>query len=251
MSPAVTPAIPAFPNDETGAEADVQGLDETKTAVPVRSAVIFDLDGVLVDSHETMGRAFAVAYSEVVGHGPAPFAEYQQYQGMYFPEIMHRMGLPPEMEEPFVRESYRLADQVPVIEGIVELLQTLRFRGLGLAVATGKAGVRARSLLQTLSLISYFDHVIGSDEVARPKPAPDIVIRALHLLDARPEAVIMVGDAPADLVSARDAGTTAAAATWATVDENGLLGASPDLVLRRPGDLLAWCPPVPVGGGRG
>jgi AHBA synthesis associated protein len=218
------------------------------SAAAARSTVIFDLDGVLVDSHETMGVAFAIAYSEVVGEGPAPFAEYQRYQGLYFQEIMRRMGLPFEMEEPFVRESYRLADQVPVVDGVVDVLDTLQSCGFRLAVATGKSGVRARSLLQTVGLITYFDHVVGSDEVAHPKPAPDIVLRALHLLGAPAESAIMVGDAPADLASARSAGVTCAAATWATVNEQDLLAAHPDLVLRRPEDLLAWCPPIGGGG---
>jgi AHBA synthesis associated protein len=218
------------------------------TDVPPWSALVFDLDGVLVDSHEVMGRAFATAYAEVVGDGPAPFGEYQRHQGLYFPEIMRRMGLPLEMEQPFVRESYRLAAQVPVVDGIAGLLHTLRARGLRLAVATGKSGPRARSLLQTVGLIEHFDQVIGSDEVACPKPAPDIVLRALDLLGVPAEGAAMVGDAPADIASARAAGVTAIAATWATADAEGLLGAGPDLVLHRPGDLLAWCPPVPVGG---
>ncbi|GHH30946.1 HAD-IA family hydrolase [Streptomyces rubradiris] len=219
-------------------------------SVPVRSVVIFDLDGVLVDSHEVMGRAFAAAYAEVVGAGPAPFAEYQRHQGLYFPDIMRRMRLPLEMEEPFVRESYRLADQVPVADGVADLLQTLRTRGFRLAVATGKAGPRARSLLATLGLIQYFDHVVGSDEVANAKPAPDIVRRALSLLDAEPDAALMVGDAPADIRSARSAGVTAVAATWATVDEDGLMAAGPDLVVHSPGELLPACPPVPAPGRR-
>lgn len=217
-------------------------------SVPERNAVVFDLDGVLVDSHETMGRAFAVAYAEVVGDGPAPFEEYQRYQGLYFPEIMRRMGLPAELEEPFVRESYRLADQVPVVDGVVDLLRTLRERGFRLAVATGKAGPRARSLLTTLGLIEYFDQVVGSDEVVNPKPAPDIVMRALSLIDARPEAAVMVGDAPADMRSARGAGVTAVAATWATVDEEELIGSDPDFVIHSPKDLLALCPQIPVRG---
>ncbi|MCR6488770.1 HAD-IA family hydrolase [Amycolatopsis sp. OK19-0408] len=216
----------------------------------MRNVVVFDLDGVLVDSHEVMGRAFDAAYAEVVGPGPAPFAEYQRYQGLYFPEIMRRMGLPLAMEEPFVRESYRLADQVPVVPGVRELLSTLRERGFRLAVATGKAGPRARSLLTTLDLIQHFDHVIGSDEVAHAKPAPDIVLRALSLLDAEPDAAVMIGDAPADIRSARGAGVTAIAATWATVDEADLMSASPDLVIRSPHELLAVCPPVTVPGRR-
>ncbi|MFL6126398.1 HAD-IA family hydrolase [Actinophytocola sp.] len=218
----------------------------TDTLAPVRHAVIFDLDGVVVDSFAVMGEAFAIAYAEVVGEGPAPFEEYRRHLGRYFPDIMRIMGLPLAMEEPFVRESYRLADQVTVFDGVLELLLTLRVRGLRLAIATGKSGPRARSLLDRLGLLPFFAHVIGSDEVARPKPAPDIVRHALDLLDVPAEHAIMVGDAPTDLVSAQGAGVASAAALWAPPDDvDELLAAGPDVVLRRPADLLALCPSLP------
>ncbi|MEU3569788.1 HAD-IA family hydrolase [Kitasatospora sp. NPDC036755] len=204
----------------------------------MKQAVIFDLDGVLVDSFEVMRRAFTVAYAEVVGEGRAPFEEYNKHQGRYFPDIMRIMGLPLEMEEPFVRESYRLAHEVPVFDGIPELLRSLREQGFVLAVATGKAGRRARSLLDQLGLLPFFDHVIGSDEVARAKPAPDIVLRALELLDVEPRSAMMIGDAVTDLASARGAGVGAVAAVWAGVDEAELVAAGPDAVLREPADLL-------------
>lgn len=210
--------------------------------------MIFDLDGVIVDSFAVMEEAFAIAYKEVVGEGQAPFEEYRRHQGRYFPDIMRIMGLPLEMEEPFVRESYRLAHQVPVFEGMAELLLTLRTRGYKLAVATGKSGPRARSLLEQLGLLPFFDHVIGSDEVAHPKPAPDIVVRALELLGLPAEEAIMIGDAPTDIASAHGAGVASAAALWAEVDdEDALLGALPGAVLHRPAELLALCPSVPRG----
>nr|AXL06604.1 phosphoglycolate phosphatase [uncultured bacterium] len=218
----------------------------TDTLAPVRHAVVFDLDGVIVDSFAVMSEAFAIAYAEVVGDGPAPFEEYRRHLGRYFPDIMRIMALPLEMEEPFVRESYRLADQVKVFDGVLELLLTLRVRGLRLAIATGKSGPRARSLLDKLGLLPFFEHVIGSDEVARPKPAPDIVRHALDLLDVPAEQAIMVGDAPTDLASAQGAGVASAAALWAPPDDaDELLAAGPDVVLRRPADLLALCPSLP------
>jgi AHBA synthesis associated protein len=204
-------------------------------------AIVFDLDGVLVDSFAVMREAFHLAYAEVVGDGEAPFAEYNKHLGRYFPDIMRIMGLPLEMEEPFVRESYRLADRVRVFDGVRELLSELRGHGIGLAVATGKSGLRARSLLDRLDLIGFFDHVIGSDEVARPKPAPDIVRHAMTLLGAEPAQVIMVGDAVTDLQSAQGAGVTAVAALWGETDEAELLRAGPDVVIRTPAELLAWC----------
>jgi AHBA synthesis associated protein len=207
-------------------------------------AVIFDLDGVLVDSFKVMREAFTVAYAEVVGEGEAPFEEYNRHLGRYFPDIMRIMGLPLEMESPFVRESYRLAHRVSVFDGVPELVRTLRERGLGLAVATGKSGPRARSLLDVLGMLSMFDHVIGSDEVVNPKPAPDIVLYALERLGIGPGEAMMVGDAVTDLASATAAGVTAVAALWGETDEAELLRARPDAVLRQPGDLLAWCPAV-------
>lgn len=211
----------------------------------VRRAVIFDLDGVIVDSFAVMREAFTIAYAETVGAGEAPFAEYEKHQGRYFPDIMRIMGLPMAMEEPFVRESYRLARQVRVFDGVRDLLTELRARGYRLAVATGKSGPRARSLLETLGLLGFFEHVIGSDEVPRPKPAPDIMIRALTLMDVAPAEALVIGDAVTDISSARGAGVPAVAATWADIDEAVLLGARPDLVLRRPAELLPHCPAVP------
>ncbi|REE94802.1 HAD-IA family hydrolase [Thermomonospora umbrina] len=202
-------------------------------------AVVFDLDGVLVDSFGVMREAFALAYAEVVDGGPAPFEEYSRHLGRYFPDIMRIMGLPLEMEEPFVRESHRLADRVTVFDGVPELLADLGREGVRLAVATGKSGPRARSLLDRLGLIDRFAHVIGSDEIARPKPAPDIVLRALELLDVPAKRTLMVGDAVTDLASARGAGVTAVAALWGVDDEAVLLAEYPDAVLRRPSDLPA------------
>lgn len=210
---------------------------------PAPEAVVFDLDGVIVDSFGVMRQAFLTAYAEVVGDGQAPFEEYSRHLGRYFPDIMRIMGLPAELEGPFVRESYRLAHEVTVFDGVTELLAELTGRGIRLAVATGKSGPRARSLLDGLGLLPRFDHVIGSDEVARAKPAPDIVLRALDLLGARPDRTMMVGDAVTDLTSARGAGVTAVAALWGETDEAALLAAAPDAVLRRPADLLPLCAP--------
>lgn len=208
---------------------------------PIR-AIVFDLDGVVVDSSAVMREAFSIAYAEVVGDGPAPFEEYNRHLGRYFPDIMRLMGLPLEMEEPFVRESYRLAHQVPLFPGVRELLQALRERDVRTAIATGKSGSRARSLLDLLGVLDLFDHVIGSDEVARPKPAPDIVLRALDLLGVPPEQAMMVGDAVIDLASGRDAGVTTVATVWHGGDVSALLAAGPDLVLHAPSELLAHCP---------
>ncbi|HEU5473554.1 MAG TPA: HAD-IA family hydrolase [Actinophytocola sp.] len=198
------------------------------------TAVIFDLDGVLVDSFAVMRQAFETAYAEVVGGDRPPFEDYRRHLGRYFPDIMRIMGLPAEMEEPFVRESQRLAHQVRIYDGVPAMLGLLRTLGVPTAVATGKSGPRARSLLGQLGLLRRFDAVIGSDEVRRPKPAPDIVERALAVLAVPASAAVMVGDAVTDMRSAQSAGVRAAAAVWGEGEEADLVAANPDMVLRHP-----------------
>jgi len=215
-------------------------LLSTRSVRPVR-AVVFDLDGVVVDSFAVMRAAFTEAYRQVVGDGEPPFAEYNRHLGRYFPDIMRIMGLPLEMEGPFVRASTRLAGEVTLFPGVHDLLTDLRDRGIPTAVATGKAGWRARSLLERLGVLHLFDHVLGSDEVAHAKPAPDIVIRALELLSTAPQDAVMIGDAVTDLTAAKAAGVRAIAALWGETDEQALLAEEPDDVLRTPSDLTRIC----------
>jgi len=202
-----------------------------------RAAVVFDLDGVLVDSFTVMKRAFGAAYAEIVGPGEPPFAEYRRHMGRYFPDIMRLMGLPLAMEGPFVRVSNELAAEIAVYDGVPGMLERLRGRGVPLAVATGKSGPRARALLGQLGLLPMFALVTGSDEVARPKPAPDIVRRSLSELGVAPARVMMVGDAPADIRSAQAAGVRAVAATWGTEDEAELIATGPDVIVGHPGEV--------------
>jgi AHBA synthesis associated protein len=205
-------------------------------------AVIFDMDGVLVDSFDVMRQAFEIAYREVVGAGEPPFGEYNRHLGRYFPEIMDIMGLPQEMQAPFVRESYRLAGQVVLFDGVRETVAELRARGLRTAVATGKSGERARSLLALLGMLDQFDHVIGGDEVPHAKPAPDMVLRALELLQIAPEETFMVGDAVSDIISARGASVASVAALWGPEgDGEALLAQQPDAVLYAAAELLDFC----------
>lgn len=201
-------------------------------------AVVFDLDGVLIDSFEVMRRAFALAYREVVGPGRPPFEEYRTHQGRFFPDIMRLMNLPLEMQEPFVRCSAELVDEIIVYPGVPELLVRLRTAGIPTAVATGKSGARARAVLAAHKLLPLLDTVVGSDEVPRPKPHPDIVIEALRRLGVEtPGNALMVGDAVIDIRAGNSAGTVTVAASWGSEDAARLREAGADHVLTEPAGI--------------
>ncbi len=202
------------------------------------AGVVFDLDGVLVDSRAVMEAAFAHAHRVVVGPGPPPFDRYVTYLGWAFGDIMEAMGLPASMEQPFVEESERLVHEVRAHEGIEEVLVTLRAAGRPLAVATGKARHRADRVLAVTGLDVHLDAVVGSDEVAAGKPAPDIFLEATARIGVAPEDALVVGDAVADIAGARAAGIVVGAALWGESDRQALLDARPDVVFDRPADIL-------------
>lgn len=204
--------------------------------------VVFDLDGVLVDSSHVMEAAFRHAYRQVVSAvDEAPFEAYRQYLGWLFSDIMAVMNLSPAMEGPFVGESERLIGEIRVYPGVIDMLERLRKDELSVAVATGKVRTRADSVLRATGLAELVDAVVGSDEVPSGKPAPDIYHEALRRLDLSPAESLSVGDAPADVIAARRAGLVSVAAMWGESDRFGLLASQPDHVIEGPGELLRLC----------
>lgn len=193
-------------------------------------AVVFDLDGVLIDSIEVMREAFQRSYNQVVGPGPAPFEDYLRHLGRHMPDTLKLMGLPEAMYPPFVEFSKELVHKVPPCEGAEELLDELRAAGIALGVATGKVRYRADHVLDAVGMLPKLDAVTGSDEVPHGKPEPDIVLLAVKRLGVEPAEAIMVGDSPLDLVAGQAAGTRVAAALWGQGTREELLACQPDLV---------------------
>jgi AHBA synthesis associated protein len=179
------------------------------------SVVVFDLDGVVIDSHDAMRRSFIEAYESCGGERhPVPFEEFHRYQGLHFPDIVDIMGLPPGMYDAFTAASTRNLDRVRICQGIPDLLNRLREGGIVRAIATGKSLHRACEVLQHLGLARNFELICGSDEVERGKPAPDLLELVLERLIVTRRDAVYVGDAVADRLCAKAAEVRFAAATW-------------------------------------
>jgi AHBA synthesis associated protein len=200
-------------------------------------AVIFDLDGVLIDSSRVMQIAFEYAYREFFPGGSAPFDEYRKHMGKGFPAIMDAMGLPRAMFKPFKARSIELVDDVEVFVGVHELLEKLAAQAIYIGIATGKDAARTRQILQRKNLDGYFHHVVSSDEVKHGKPHPESIEVHLRLSRAQPWHTFFVGDARADIECAHRAGVRSVAALWGMGREEDLRALSPTYVIQELGDL--------------
>ena len=205
-------------------------------------AVLFDLDGVLVDSLAVMRLAFESAYRDVHGDDGADldalFRRYRRHLGKGLPQILSALGLSPQLAPHFRRHSRYLSPYVRVFSGVPSLLQRLRQQGWVLGVATGKDEARAVDLLCELRLHDHFAAVLGCDSVAAPKPAPDMVRAFAERTGVSPGRVVLVGDAPCDLRCARAARCRSVAALWGFTPPARLRRERPDAAAASPQELL-------------
>ena len=184
--------------------------------LPAR-AVIWDMDGTLVDSATVVPDAFIetvrrlggpeMTREQVVAHYDA--GAPQQMLGI----MLGRQG---EAEDGALYHQVlgELSDQVRVHDGIVDVLAELGGRGVPLAVFTGNSAEAAAILLAATGLRDHFAVVVGGNQVERPKPAPDGVLLAAAKLGVEASDCVYVGDSPLDVGAARDAGARPVAAGW-------------------------------------
>lgn len=179
---------------------------------PTTAAVIFDMDGVLLDSEPLHYQAVRDILAE---HGiDFPLAEYHQYLGTTlvstWDDLSQRHAVPIPFEQFQTRYNADvLAHYIagaPLIRGARELARQLRDHGVPTAVASSSHREWVDAALTGAELDQSFSHTVAGDEVAHGKPAPDIYLRAAQLLNVDPADCIAIEDAPAGLQSAQAAG---------------------------------------------
>lgn len=178
-----------------------------------KTLILFDLDGVILDSRENMGQAWRAVRSELAVD--VPFEAYFAEIGRPFADIMARLGLANRktaIEAVFRRASGETMSETPFFPGAVEMLAELAADNRKLGIVTSKDGARTALVLDRLPVT--FDVVKTPDTVCRGKPAPDKLLMAMALCNVDPSDTIFVGDMSTDAVAAARAHIDYAHAAW-------------------------------------
>lgn len=174
------------------------------------SAVIFDLDGTLIDSEpihmaswNQILKPFGVTYSfeaykSCVGIGDFEFASATVRQ--------HRLAADPQQLVQLKIALYRdLVRNVDLREGVAELLVALQEKGVKLAVASSESSAVIREILGNKGIDRYFSAVIGSDRVRRKKPDPECYLLAMEELNVTAAEALAIEDSTAGVQAACNA----------------------------------------------
>lgn len=176
-------------------------------------AVIFDFDGLLVDSETLFHRVYAEILADY-GHAFTRDDYSTGYAGRPVPAIARAFvadfGLPVSSEEVARRihadEAVLRAEGVPLKPGARELLEHLKTHGYGIAVASSSLRSRAMSILEQHGLAGFFAASAFAEDISRGKPDPEIFLLAASRLDIDPSECLVLEDSTMGIEAAVKAG---------------------------------------------
>lgn len=174
-------------------------------------AVVFDMDGVIIDSHpahrrawqaflDSLGRPVALNELDFILDGRKRCEILRYFLGNISDEEAAILG---KKKDEFFREA---ALDLPLIPGVQVLLDSLRAEQISMGLATSASSSRTRSTLRRLSLDQHFRVVVTGDDVAEGKPNPAMYRMACQALGVDPSRTVAIEDAVSGVIAARGAG---------------------------------------------
>lgn len=212
-------------------------------------AVIFDLDGTLLDTLEDL----ADSVNEMLRNFSCPersLAEVRQFVGNGMKKLVER-SVPEDFDIKNFDSAYELfrlsysrnmRNKTRPYDGILECLGTLRENGIKTVVTSNKNDDAVKNLCR-----EYFGDLItlavGAKEGVPSKPDPEMVFSAMKEIGAEKEKCIFAGDSDTDILTAKNAGLKSVGVLWGFRDRNILERAKADFIISSPEEIIAIVKP--------
>ena len=175
-------------------------------------AIVFDFDGLILDTEEPVYRSWLEVYQ---AHGEElPFERWVQTVGSttlgFHPQhhLEERLGraLPKDVLDRRIGRRTEMILSQEVLPGVVQHLEAARAARLKLGIASSSTGEWVRGHLARLGILEYFDCLRCRDDVANVKPEPDLYVAVLDCLDVPGAQAIAIEDSPNGIAAAKRAG---------------------------------------------
>jgi 2-phosphoglycolate phosphatase len=204
-------------------------------------AVIFDLDGTLIDAYAAIHESLGVVL-EAFGRPPVSRDETRRMVGHGLEVLVGKAVGQENVAEGvrLFRDRYEKVglESTRLLPGAELVTRRLFEKGIRLAVASNKPARFTRPLLEWLGLATRFGFVAGPDDGFPPKPAPHMVLMALATFSVPAKDAVFVGDMPIDVATARAAELSIIALPSGSATRKELETCSPDAIVENLEDLL-------------
>ncbi len=206
--------------------------------------IAFDWDGTLFDSTKIITRCIQAAVRDVGGTVPTDEAAAYVIGLGLMQALAHAAPDVPVDKYPALGERYRHhyevhANDLSLFDGVLPLLEALKARGYGLAVATGKSRRGLDDVLHRVELKGVFDGSRTADETAG-KPDPRMLHELMAQFDVPPGRMLMVGDTTHDLQMAVNAGCPSVGVSYGAHDPAAFMALAPMYVAHSVPALHDW-----------
>jgi 2-phosphoglycolate phosphatase len=212
--------------------------------MPLR-AVLFDFDGTLADSYA----AITASVNHVRNsHNLPPLSVdgIRPHVGRGLPYLLQQCvpGTDVAADSRLYRNHHPsvMESGTVLLPGAADTLRELHRRSLALAICSNKPKPFTQSLVKVLGIAPFLAAVFGPEDVARLKPAPDMLIHAIHTLGVAAEDSLYVGDMTVDIETGRGAGVCVWVVPTGSDTRESLQAAKPDRIVASLAELLAELP---------
>lgn len=214
-------------------------LPAPEERLPDVAAVLFDLDGTLIDTVELIRDSFRYATAQVLGEA-LPDAITMAKVGQ--PLMTQFLDMAPDHAEELLRvyRAYNMAhhdELAKAYPGTKETLEVLAAREVKMGVVTSKGTEGAMRGLDLFNLSHFFEVVVSADDVPIHKPDPYPLEFAAALMAVPLEYCVYLGDSPHDMQAAVDGDAISVAALWGAFTRDEVLAPHPAFALERIGQL--------------
>lgn len=205
-------------------------------------AVLFDVDGTLIDTAELIADALEYACARHLGR-THPRDTYYALIGKPAIVQMEILGgdKAPEMMDTAIAYYEEHHEEEQPFPGALDTLAQLKEVGIRLALVTSKTRFELNPTLERVPLQRYATVIVTADMTTRPKPYPDPVYLALQTLQIGAHESLFIGDSPYDLQSGRAAGVHTGAAAWGPHPRATLEAEVPDHLFTSYREILTLC----------
>ena len=214
----------------------------------MKKAVIFDLDGTLADSLESIWYCANYAIG-TCGFDPIPLEKYNLFVGDGADTLMKRcLAYSGDMEGEYFEKAFlryqlffkeHCMYHVKPYEGIPETLDALKKAGIKIAVFSNKPHERTVDVVETLFGKGYFDEILGQADGRPKKPSPNGVFELAKKLDVEVQDIAYVGDTSTDMMTGKSAGAWTIGVLWGFRGRDELEKYKADVIIDEPSDILS------------